>query len=75
MSLSFTSSGEHTIGFGVLDVDGLPGDSFLLIDNIVSRTVAKPSTMVITGLGLLGIGRRRRPTGSSKGRSQNRRAG
>lgn len=61
-SINLLGSGLYTIAFGVVDTQDYAYDSALLVDNVAlnAASVPEPSTLALIGLGLAGIGFRRR---------------
>ena len=62
VSYTVPTTGEYTFGFGVIDVDTTTVASGLLIDNVNFALVPEPTTwtLLLGGLGLLGVMLRRR---------------
>ncbi len=61
-SMNVLTSGLHTIGFGVVDVNGALGASAVLIDNVRAVPEADSVLMVVAGLSFMVFIARRRTT-------------
>lgn len=46
LEIEINSSGNHSIAFGVIDVNGLPGDSFLVVDSVLIKDNAVNTTPI-----------------------------